>query len=1124
MLHSISLPIKQGFMCQQVLQVWLMSFLVLISGCQNDSSKQTSTTVSNQPTQTRFRILDSSITNVNFINQVIDQPSFNILTYRNFYNGGGIAIGDVNNDGLSDLYFTANQLPNRLFINRGNLKFEDVTDQAGVAGTQAWSTGTVMADINGDGFLDIYVCNSGDVSGDGKENELFINNGDGTFSEEAAKYGLDNMGYSTQASFFDYDRDGDLDCYLLNNSFREPGKIELYKSMRDKPDELGGDKLYRNDGKIFTDVTQQAGIYSSEIGFGLGAAIGDINGDYLPDIYVSNDFWERDYLYLNQGDGTFSEELAERISFCSISSMGSDIADINNDGHPEIFSTDMLAADNYRLKAMSAFDPFHLEDMKYRANYHYQIAQNCLHLNDGKGSFSEVGMLSEVAATDWSWGALIFDFENDGYKDIFVSNGISKDIMSMDFRDFLQDNNIVTISTGESETNYQNLISKMPSNPLKNFAFQNNGDLLFSNETSRLGLDQPSFSNGSAYGDLDNDGDMDLVVNNVNMPCFIYENEANTRLNNHYVKVSFKGSKRNPHGIGALVHIEVNGKKQYLQNFNSRGFQSSIEPILLFGMGKDTLVNRLEVVWPDQKKQVLKDIGVDQLLILNYADASKISSNGSSDQDPMYIEVTDQVIMGDIKHDENRYNDFDHENLLLKMLSTESPRLIHGDVNGDNLEDVMMLGADGDDDKLYLQQNDGTFAQKNLPDVHATRSFESTCGAFFDQDGDGDLDLMLGVGGNEYQKGNKYFILRYFENDGAGNFKLDNRDIPQALGNFSCIEPADYDQDGDVDLFLGGRAVPGNYGLTPRSFIFSNQSGKWGEVTPPSLNGLGMVTDASWTDVDGDADLDLIIVGDWMPVTIYINESGTFREQTIPSSSGWWNRIEPADLDEDGDMDFVLGNWGLNSKFKASVTRPLTMYVNDFDGNGKTEFIINWYPPLEDQAYPFATKPDLTLQLPGLKKSILTYEEYARKTYETLFPEEIRASSIAYEVNTLEHAILWNNQGAFSLQTLPLEAQFSPVYAIVADDLDQDGNVDIWLGGNFYGLKPQVGRQDASRGTFLRGNGGQMFEYINPDRSGLYVEGEVRDAWVVPGSSPKMMMVARNNAGMMVFRNKQGPL
>ncbi len=1103
--------------------IFLLSGISAFTGesCTSPSKPKANPTLP-KATHTYFDLLDSTQTGISFVNQVVDQPSFNILTYRNFYNGGGVAIGDINNDQLPDLYFTANQLSNKLYLNKGNFQFEDITDQAKVSGSKEWSTGAVMADVNGDGWMDIYVCNSGGVDGLDKENELFINQQDGTFTEEAAAYQLNNRGYSTQASFFDYDQDGDLDCYLLNNSFRDPGKIELFKSMRDKPDELGGDKLYRNDGEIFTDVTNDAGIYSSEIGFGLGAAIGDVNSDGLPDIYVSNDFWERDYLYLNQGDGSFSEELVERIDYCSISSMGGDIADINNDGHPEIFSTDMLAADNYRLKAMSAFDPFHLENTKYRANYHYQFAQNCLHLNNGSGFFQEAGMLAKVASTDWSWGALIFDFENDGLKDIFVSNGIAKDLMSMDFRDFLANNNIQAVSTNKGDNFFQTLIDKMPSNPLKNFAFSNKGNLRFDLHTEALGLAQPSFSNGAAFGDIDNDGDQDLIVNNVNMPSFIYRNEANERLENHYVKITFEGYDKNLFGIGAEVSISVNGQHQMMQNFNSRGFESSIEPQLIFGLGNATQIDELKVRWPDGKQQILTDIPADQTITLSHNKASSAPPSSESKQlNPIFSLAPASIIKGQTTHNENAYNDFDHEHLLLKMLSTEGPKIIEGDVNGDQLTDMILLGATDDEDKLFIQQADGTFSRKAVRGFQATSSFESTCGALFDQDGDGDLDLMLGAGGNEYQKGGQQFILRYFRNDGKGNFELDQSNIPQVVGNLSTIKANDVDKDGDMDLFLGARAIPGNYGLPPRNFLLANDQGRWVDITSPAVGGLGMVTDAEWADTDRDGDDDLIVVGDWMPVTILKNEAGQLANaEVIPGSEGWWNVLECADVDGDGDMDAVLGNWGLNSKFKASPAKPITMYVNDFDGNNKSEFIINWYPPLDQSAYPFATKPDLMTQLPELKKASLTYEEYAAKTYESLFSAEIRAQSIPYKVEYLESAILWNDQGLFTLSALPIQAQFSPVHAIVVDDLDEDGAADIWLGGNFYGLKPQLGRQNGSRGVFLKGDGVRTFTYLSTEASGINVTGEVRDACFIkrPGDQPNTLFVARNNAALLLFQ------
>lgn len=1095
---------------------------VLLCGlvaCSNKPAPRTGQSSAAAPQHTFFQLLDATTTGIDFNNQVSDQDNFNVLTYRNFYNGGGVAIGDINNDGLSDLYFTANLGNNKLYLNKGDMKFEDITGKAGVAGTRAWSTGVTMADVNGDGWLDIYVSNSGDVAGDNKENELFINNGDLTFSEQAAAFGLNNKGYSTQAAFFDYDLDGDLDCYLLNNSFKDPSRIELYRSMRDQADELGGDKLYRNDGGHFTDVTTLAGIYSSEIGFGLGAAIGDINGDLWPDIYVSNDFWERDYLYINQRNGKFNEELIDRIDFCSISSMGGDIADINNDGAPEIISTDMLAGDNYRLKAMSAFDPYHLEDLKYRANYHYQIGQNCLHLNDGKGDFQEIAMFSGVAATDWSWGALVFDFENDGKKDLFVSNGIQKDLMYMDFRDFLANNGVYRKISEKGQLDFPALLGQMPSNPIKNFAFANHGDLHFTDQAEQLGLAQPSYSNGAAYGDLDNDGDMDLVINNVNSPAFVYRNEAE-KVGHHYLKVRFKGYAQNPFGIGAQVNITTADGQQTWQNFNTRGFESSVEPCLLFGLGTATTIEQLEVIWPDQQRQLLSNVAVDQLLILDHAAANELVAPAVPVA-TQFADVSKSVLQGNSRHTENRYNDFDHEILLPKMLSTEGPRIISGDIDQDGRVDFVVLGADGDEDKLFLQTADGTFRRKASNALAVSKDFESTCGALFDYDLDGDLDLLIGSGGNQYQKGNKYFILRYYENTGGGNFRIDNNKIPQVIGNFSCLEVTDFDGDGDTDLFLGARTVPGNYGLPPRNFLLRNDLGNWTDITPEALAG-SMITDAAWADIDGDKDPDLIAVGDWMSVQLFKNERGILSPPpAIANSNGWWNRVEAADLDQDGDIDFVLGNWGTNSKFQASPERPLSMYVNDYDKNGKSEFIINWYAPLDQQAYPFATKMELTQQLPYLRKQVLRYEDYAKQTYETMFPPEVRQQSITYTTNNLQSAILWNDDGLFSLEALPAVAQLSPVFGIAVADLNADGYQDIWLGGNFYALKPQVGRMDASRGVLLAGQGGKRFQVVAPSASGIYVTGEVRDALVVPTGKAPLLLIARNNAEMLAYQFRQ---
>ena len=1094
--------------------------ILLGTGC-SDRPTQEKNASQKRPTHTFFQLLDSSQTGVNFVNAVTDGNEFNVLTYRNFYNGGGVAIGDINNDNLPDLYFTSNLATNKLYLNKGNFTFEEITQQAGVGGTKAWSTGVAMADVNGDGWMDIYVSNSGDIDGDSKENELFINQGDLTFKEEAAAYGLNNQGYSTQACFFDYDRDGDLDCYLLNNSFKDPGRIELFRSMRDKPDELGGDKLYRNDGNTFTDVTIQAGIYTSAIGFGLGASIGDLNRDGWPDLYVSNDFWERDYLYLNNGDGTFSEELNDRINFCSISSMGGDIADLNNDGYPEIISTDMLAADNYRLKAMSAFDPYHLENTKYRANYHYQIGQNCLHLNDGTANFHEIGMLSGIAATDWSWGALVFDFENDGKKDVFISNGIQRDLMYMDFRDFLASNDLYRKIEQQEVADFSPLVSQMPANPLKNFAFQQTSKLRFTNKAEQLGFSQPSFSNGAAYGDLDNDGDWDLVVNNVNMPAFVYQNQAE-QLGNHYLKLTFEGPAQNPLGIGVHVEIETNAGIQSWEHYTTRSFESSVEPALIFGLGKQESIQRLTITWPDQKVQVLTDVPVDQTLTLRYTEAQTNTPPPPDAPTAIMHNVSASTFSGSTRHRENTYNDFDHEILLPKMLSTETPRLLTADVNGDGKEDVMVLGASGDEDKLFLQTPSGTFQRKGGAAFRSAKDFESTCGAFFDADQDGDPDLMLGAGGNEYQRGNQYFILRYYENDGRGNFRVDNRNIPQVLGNFSCLEAADVNGDGREEIFLGGRCVPGNYGLPARSFLLTQDQGKWVDMTPEALAGVGLVTDAIWSDIDADEDPDLIVVGEWMAVQIFRNEQGLLLpDPPLAQSKGWWTRIEAADIDQDGDPDFVLGNWGLNSKLSATPGRPLTMYVNDFDRNEKSEFIINWYAPLDSRPYPFATKMDLTHQLPGLRKQILKYEDYSQQTYESLFPTEVRQTSIPYEANHLNSSILWNENGQFVLESLPIEAQVAPAYGIAVEDWNQDGHMDIWLGGNFYALKPQVGRHDASRGVYLSGTGNRSFRYLTPTASGIFVKGEVRDAKVITTDAGKVLLISRNDEEMLAFTSEK---
>lgn len=1105
--------------------------LILLFSCSTPTEKQTAE--SNIPENPLFKRLDSSQTGINFVNLVTDQKDFNVLTYRNFYNGGGVAIGDVNNDGLPDIYMTANLKANRLYLNKGNWQFEDISQKAGVEGAKSWSTGVSMVDINADGLLDIYVCNSGDIQGGNKENELFINQGDLTFKEAASNYGLNDAGFTTHASFFDYDGDGDLDAYILNNSFKDPARIDARAGNRETPDAEGGDRLYRNDGvpgteggngKGFTDATLEAGIYSSEIGFGLGVSVSDLNQDMLPDLYISNDFWERDYLYLNNGDGTFSEELTSRISLTSVSSMGSDIADINNDGFSDVFSTDMLAGDNYRLKAMTVFDAPHVEDFKYRSSYHYQILQNCLQVNNGNAEFQEVAHLSGVAATDWSWGALIFDFENDGWKDILVCNGIGKDIMYMDFTAFLADKgNVDRIVKERGSFDWRDFVPYIPSNPLQNYAFSNQKDLTFSNEVVKLGLGEESFSNGAAYGDLDGDGDMDLVVNNVNMEAFVYENQSRNQNNHQYLKLSFKGPEKNPFGIGAAVNVNSPSLQQTFQHFPFRGFQSSVEPGLLIGLGQDEQVSNLEITWPDGKMQVLENVQANQTLNIKYEDAT--DTDGKSKEIPatLFVDATNTSLSPTPRHVENVYHDFDHERLLPHVLSTEGPEIVKGDVNGDEREDFILLGAHGQADQLYLQQANNSYRFQESIVFTEDAGFESTCGALFDADQDGDNDLLIGAGGNEYRRGAESFILRYYENDGKGNFTKEIRKTPFAAGNFSTIAAEDFDQDGDQDLFIGARAVPGSYGLIPQSFFMRNDKTEWTNIAGQIMSGLGMVTDAVWTDFDNDGRKDLIVVGEWMAITIFKNEG----KKLVPvgklkNSEGWWNTIEAHDLDGDGDEDYVIGNWGLNTKFKASTEKPLSMYVKDFDQNDKTEFVLNWYPPLDEEAYPFATKGDITAQLPHLKKIALKFEDYAKLKYETMFTPEERGGAIPYVVNKMESIILWNNNGSFRMEPLPLPAQIAPVFSVLIEDLTNDDKVDILLLGNMHGLKPEVGRHDSNKGVLLAQTENGVFKVVEQAYSGLNISGEVRDVKLLSDvKGKKRILIARNNREAMVWEQNK---
>jgi enediyne biosynthesis protein E4 len=1102
--------------------IFLIS-LFYLSSCNNEKKQDYI-----QPVNSLFIKLDSAQTGVGFANMVSDQQEYNILTYRNFYNGGGVALGDINNDGLPDIFFTANLGDSKLYLNKGNFKFDDITTASLIKSKRGWRTGVTMADVNGDGWLDIYVCNSGDIKGDNKENELYINQGfspspnaegrgEVTFKEEAKAYGLNDPGYTTHVSFFDYDLDGDLDCYILNNSFVDVRKFDL-EAVRKIRDTLGGHKLMRNDNNRFTDVSEQANIAGTKIAYGLGVSVSDVNGDMYPDIYISNDFYEKDYLYINQKNGTFKDELPERIGHISSSSMGADIADLNNDGFMDIVTTDMLPEDEARVKTMTRFEQYHIENMKYRYSFHYQYPQNSLQFNNGDGTFCETAFLSGIAATDWSWGALTFDFDNDGYKDIYISNGVFRDISDMDFSDFLANKqNVNKVVTEKGRFDFRDFLPYIPSTPLANYGYVNQRNMTFVNKAAELGFGEPSFSNGVAYADLDNDGDMDLVVNNINSPCFIYKNETNKNTGNHFLKINLKGEGKNLFGTGAWVNLYANNEKQVLQNVPVRSFQSCVDNRLIFGLGKATKIDSLEVIWPNLSRQVLYNVIADKEIILNEKEADKKFIPVIKTQQ-IFTDKTAGLLTIEVKHKENQFTDFDNEQLIPYMLSTQGPKLASADVNSDGLTDIFIAGSIGNPGKLFLQTADGL--KNSIQTVFETnKEIEDAGAAFFDIDKDGDQDLIVASGGYQYDQGSSLLLTRLYINDGKGNFSKGV--LPEISTNASCVRIADFDKDGFDDVFIGGRAVAGKYGLPGRNYLLHNKNGILTDETPAALKEPGMVTDALWHDINKDGYADLIIVGDWMPVTYFINGKGKIENKnTVANSSGLWNCIVAADVDKDGDADFLLGNWGYNTQFKATAEKPMEMYVNDFDGNGSSEAIISYYWP-DGKSHLYNSKLDITAQLPFLKKKFLLYKDYAGKSVNEVFGNDLINKSAKLSIQTLASSILKNDGKAnFTLSALPIMAQTSPVFTIIANDFDADGNIDIFTGGNFWDIKPDIGRLDANAASLYHGDGKGGFNLVSSTKSGLHIKGQVRDALPLKIKNKNVLLLARNNDNVIFMEMK----
>lgn len=1050
-------------------------------------------------------------TGVDFINTLVPSDDLNILDYLYFYNGGGVAIGDINGDELPDIFFSANQGKNKLYINKGGLKFEDVSSTAGIEGNSSWNTGVVMGDINGDGLLDIYVCAVVGLNGFDGYNELYINNGDGTFTENAAEYGLDFDSYSSSAAFLDYDLDGDLDIYLLNHAIHTQESYGHADTRRKRSYETG-DKLLRNDGEKFTDISAEAGIYSGVNGYGLGVAISDFNQDGFPDIYVGNDFHEDDYYYLNNGDGTFKESLKDYFGHTSRFSMGNDVGDINHDGWPDIISLDMLPEDEKVLKSSEGSDNVQTQKMRTeRFGYHYQFARNMLFVNNQGHSYAETALLSGVGATDWSWSALFSDYDQDGEQDVFISNGIPKRPNDLDYINFVS-NEQIQKKISNTKLVDQQALNLMPSGAVRNIIFKGKEDLEFENKSGQWISNDTIISGATAMGDLDLDGDLDLVTNNSNQYASLYINQTNDKSN--YLKLKFDYSQENRNGIGTKVFSYLNGRLTYKELYTVRGFQASSEPIVHFGYGKADKVDSLKIVWPDNTYQVLKNVPTNQFLTIRPENTQPFDYSTLKPKNRRLFEKTDDNLGIDFTHKEDSYIDFNRQKLIPYQISDRGPATAVGDMDSDGKPDIFFGGSKFIPSAIFVQK-DTVYSRKQYPSISKDSIKEDVSAHIADFNMDGKNDLIIGTGGGDFYDRMKPLLNSFYVHE-DGAFK--SMGLHENFSNVSVVAPYDLDDDGDLDLFIGNQAISNDFGNIPESYILLNNEGQFEKDLENTIDTIGMVTDAIWSDFDNDGLKDLIVVGEWMSPTFFKNLNGRLTKTSvgIENLNGLWQTIIPFDIDEDGDKDYIMGNWGTNSKFKASKNAPLKLYYGDLDKNGQTETIVaiekygNYYP-LEDF-------DQLSGQIISLKKKYPDYKSFAGETIEDIFERGVLKNSSILEVSELSSGFLRNENGKFSFVPFINNLQVSPITALLTHDFDSDGRQEVLAGGNYFGVKPFQGRFDSFSGALIKNENNVILGHeIGLD----FTQKSIRDLSIITMKDETYLLVTINNDKVQVYKLKK---